>query len=102
MIGHAAHGGLFFSGLAPIPGGEGQIQLPGSQLGILVEHLVEVAQTEKQDAVLIVLLDGVVLPLHGGQFINSFGHKLGSFSIKSGVISDKLPQNTRRRIPYPQ
>ena len=77
--GNAAHGGLLLLGLTPIPGGEGEIQLPGSQFGILVEHLIEVAQTEKQDAVLIALLDGVILPLHGGHFVCRFCHSFGSF-----------------------
>ena len=74
MIGHAAHGGLLLLGLAPVPAGQGQIQLPGRQLGVLVEHFVEVAQPEKQDAVLIAFFDLLILPLHRRQFIGRLCH----------------------------
>ena len=74
VIGNAAHGGLLLLGLVPVPGCEGQIQLPGSQPGVLVEHLVEVTQTEKQDTVLILFLDGVVLLAHGGKLCVFFFH----------------------------
>ena len=74
VIGHAAHGCLFFLGLVPIPGGQGQIQLPGCHFGILVEHFVEVTQPEEQNAVLIAFLDFVVLTLHGCQFCIYGGH----------------------------
>ena len=68
VIGHTAHGSLLLLGLGPVPGSQRQIQLFGRQLGVLVEHFIEVPQPEEQNAVLILLLDGVVLPLHGGQF----------------------------------
>ena len=74
MIGHAAHGGLLLLGLAPVPGGEGQIQFLGGGAGILVEHFVEVAQPEKENAVLVLLLELLVLALHGGQFMIGFRH----------------------------
>ena len=74
MVGHAAHGGLLLLGLGAIPAGQGQIQLPGGKLGVFVEHLVEVAETEKQNAVLIAFLDLLILPLHGSQFICGFCH----------------------------
>ena len=47
VVGHPAHGGALLRGLAPVPGGEGQIQLPGGQLGVVEEHLVKIAQPEK-------------------------------------------------------
>ncbi len=68
VVGHAAHGGLLLLGLAAVPAGQGQVQLPGRQLGVLVEHFIEVPQAEKQDAVLIPGLHLLILPLHGSQF----------------------------------
>ena len=68
MIGHTAHGSLLLLGLGPVPGSQRQVQLFGRQLGVLVEHFIEVPQPEEQNAVLILLLDGIILPLHGGQF----------------------------------
>jgi len=68
VVGHAAHGSLLFLRLAPVSGGESQLQLPGGQLGVIVEHLVEVAQTEKQQAILVAGLYFVVLLLHGSKF----------------------------------
>ena len=71
VVGDAAHGHPLLLGLgvlAVVPGGEGQIQLPGGQLGVVGEHLVEVAQTEEQNGVRVVLLDLQVLLHHGGQF----------------------------------
>ena len=86
MVGHAAHGGLLFLGLAPIPGGQGQIQLPGGGFGIVVEHLIKVAQSEEQNAVLISFFDFLILPLHGGQFVGRFGHSFGSFLYNYGYF----------------
>ena len=68
VVGHAAHGRLLLLGLAAVPAGQRQVQLPGCQLGILVEHFIEVTQAEKQNAVLIPGLHFLILPLHGSQF----------------------------------
>ena len=68
VVGDAAHGGALLRVLnGPVPGGQGQVQLPGSHLGVLIEHLIEIAQAEKQQAILIVLLDLVILSFHGGK-----------------------------------
>ena len=67
VVGHAAHGGALLLRLAPVPGGEGQAQLLRAQLGVVVEHLVEVAQPEEQQAVRVLLLHLPVLLHHGGQ-----------------------------------
>ena len=47
VVGHPAHGGALILRLAPVPAGQGQLQLPGRQLGVLVEHLVKITQPEK-------------------------------------------------------
>ena len=67
VIGHAAHRSLLLLWLGAVTGGQGQIQLPGGQDGILIEHLVKVAQAEKQNAVLVFFLQCPVLLLHWGQ-----------------------------------
>ena len=67
VVGDAAHRDLVLLVLAPVAGGEGQVQLPAGQLGILVEHLVEVAQAEKEDGILILLLDLLILAHHRGE-----------------------------------
>ena len=75
VIGHTAHRGLLFLGLVPVPGGQGQIQFPGGKLGILVKHLIKVAQTEEQDTVLVLFLDLEILPSHRGHFSRVFRHR---------------------------
>ena len=76
VVGHAAHGGLVLLVLAPVPGGQGQVQLFGHQLGILIEHLIEITQTEKQEAILVFLFHLQVLPHHRGQLC---GHMFSHF-----------------------
>ena len=79
VIGHAAHGHLILRGLVPVPGGQGQIQLFGGQLGVLQKHLVKVAQPEEQDAILVLFLDFQILLHHGGDL----RHAQSSFSSPS-------------------
>ena len=68
VVGDAAHGGALLRVLdGPVPGGQGQVQLPGGHLGVLIEHLIEIAQAEKQQAILIVLLALVILSFHGSK-----------------------------------
>ena len=66
VVGHPAHGGALILRLAPVPAGQGQLQLPGRQLGVLVEHLVKITQPEKQNAVRVQLLYAEILLHHGG------------------------------------
>ena len=47
----------------------------GCDTGILVEHFIKITQPEEQNTVLILFLDGVILPLHGGQFFIVGGHE---------------------------
>ena len=80
VVGDPAHGYpllLRLGVLAVIAGGEGQIQLFGGQLGIVGEHLIEVAQAEKQNGIRVILLDFQILLHHGGQF----RHKNTSFYV---------------------
>ena len=67
LVRHAAHGRLLSGGLVAVPRRQRQIQLLGGCDGVLVEHLVEVAQTEEKYAVVIPALYFIVLPLEGGQ-----------------------------------
>lgn len=48
MIGNSAHGDL---PCAPLPGGQNNFQLPGSQLRIIKEHLIEIPQAKKQNRI---------------------------------------------------
>src|SRR5690606_6549588 len=66
MIGNPAHGNPALR--TGFPGGEGDLQDLGGQLGIFTKHLVKIAQAEKDDAVWVLLFDPVVLLHHGGQF----------------------------------
>ena len=68
VIGHAAHGRPLILGPAPVTGGQRQLQLLRSDHGVFIEHFVEVAQAEKQQAVGMLSLDGVILGFHGGGF----------------------------------
>ena len=79
VVGDAAHGDLLLRRLgvlAVVPGGQCQVQFPGRKAGIVVEHLVKIAQPEEQDGIRIVLFDLQVLLHHGGQF----RHELTSLS----------------------
>ena len=68
VIGDAAHGRALFGVLdVPVPGGEREVQLAGGGDGVVVEHLIEVAETEEEQAVAVLLLDLLILALHRGQ-----------------------------------
>ena len=68
MEGNAAHRRLILLLLAAVARREGEIQLSGRKLRVLVKHFIEIAQTEKQQAVGIARLDLAVLLHHGRQF----------------------------------
>ena len=65
---YAAHRRLILLLLAAVARREGEIQLSGRKLRVLVKHFIEIAQTEKQQAVGIARLDLAVLLHHGRQF----------------------------------
>ena len=81
VVGDAAHGDLVIKGLVLVlvPRGQGQIQLTGRRAGIGAEHLIEVAQTEKQDGVGILFLDLHILTHHGGQLCHGDASFVGKF-----------------------
>ena len=64
MVGYAGHGDAV--PLAHLPGGQGDLQLPGDQPGILVEGLVEIAQPEEDDGLRVALFHPEVLAADGG------------------------------------
>ena len=82
--GDAAHGGLFLLGLAPVPGGEGQVQLPGRQESVLIEHFIEIPQAEEKNTVLVLLFHCPVLPLHGGEVCGGCSHDRSVSAAKGG------------------
>ncbi len=62
---HAAHrGALRLPAVAPR---EGEVQLPRHELGVVVEHLVKIAEAEKQDGVRVLLFHLEILPHHRGK-----------------------------------
>jgi len=72
VVGHAAHGGALLRGFVPVPGGQSQIQLPRYRLGVLVEHLVKITKTEKEDGVRILGLNIQILLHHGGDLSHDY------------------------------
>ena len=66
VIRDAAHGSALFQ--AAVTTGQGQLQLFRRQFCIIEKHLVKIAQTEKEDLVGMLFLDGHVLFHHRGQF----------------------------------
>ena len=80
VVGDAAHGDLVVKGLGLVlvAGGQGQIQLSGRRAGVGAEHLVEVAQTEEQNGVGILLLDLHILAHHGGQLCHADASFVGN------------------------
>ena len=49
---------------AAVARGEGEVKLARGELCVLVKHLVKIAQSEKQQAILVLFLYLVVLPFH--------------------------------------
>ncbi len=66
MVGDPAHGDGS-AALVPVARGEGDFQVAGRLDGVLVEHLVEIAQAEKDQLVGVAPLDLVVLLHHRGE-----------------------------------
>jgi len=64
---HAAHGDLVFGRFVfgVVAAGEREVQFAGGDARVLVEHFIEIAQAEKENAVGVPLLDGAVLLHHG-------------------------------------
>ena len=91
VVGHPTHGGALFRRLVPVPGGEGEVQLGGHQLGVLLEHLVKIPQPEKQDAVRVELLHLHILLHHGGQFRRHSGSPVLSIEMGGGPYSAGSP-----------
>ena len=81
MIGHAAHGDLVLGAfvLGMVARGERQIELARSDPRVLLEHLIKVAQPEKQQAVGIAFLDRIILLHHGGEFGHNQNLRVFSF-----------------------
>jgi hypothetical protein len=52
------------------PGGEHQIQLPGDDLRIRIEGLVEIAEPEKQDGVRMLAFQIQILTPDGGEILH--------------------------------
>ena len=77
MVGDAAHRCLILRRLAAVAGRQRQIELARGELGILVEHLIEVAQAEKEDRILILFLDLQILLHHR----RDLGHDSSSLSL---------------------
>ncbi|MBA7672525.1 hypothetical protein ES703_80702 [subsurface metagenome] len=64
VIGDARHGHAM--ALAHISGGEDNLQLAGSQLGVFVKGLVEIAQAEEDNRLGVLSFDFEVLAADGG------------------------------------
>ncbi len=89
MIRNPAHGDLAPGILSA--GGQDQIQDLGSGLGILVEHLVKIPQTEKKDTILMGGLDLSVLAKHGrGRFHSSLLYHKSAFQRNGNIIRPHL------------
>ena len=87
MVGDTAHRRLILRRLAAVARREREIQLARGELCVLVEHLVEVAQAEKEDRILILFLDLQILLHHR----RDLGHDSSSlsFSLKSKIYTVK-------------
>src|SRR5262249_53093930 len=53
-----------------VTGRQGNLELPGSDRGVVKEHLVEIAQPEEQERARILALDVLVLLEHGGRVLH--------------------------------
>ena len=69
VVGHTAHRGAFLRIFhVPVSRGQGDVQITGGCIGIVVKQLVEVTEAEKKETVLILILDFQVLSFHGSEF----------------------------------
>ena len=65
VVGDAAHRGALFRVLhVPVAGGQGEVELAGGGDGVLVEHLIEIPEPEKEQAVGMLCLDLLILLFH--------------------------------------
>ena len=102
VVRYATHGRALL--LPAVAAGEGQFQLAGDQLGVLKEHLIKVAQTIKQDIILVLVFDLKILLHHGREFC----HFCTSFYIfranrqRSVVFSISASINSPMRISSPR
>ncbi len=73
--------------LSDRPGGKDNVQLAGSDLGILIEGFVKIPQAEKQDGVGIILLDIQILLSNRSDIIIGHGLILWASSEMSKCLS---------------
>ena len=95
VVGDPAHGSALLRRLVPIPGGEGEVQLLGHQPGVLVEHLIKVAQPEKQDGVRVALLHLQILLHHGGHLCHG-----GTNSLSLLFIGTEAPWGSPSSVDH--
>ena len=100
VVGDPAHGSALLRRLVPVPGGEGEVQLLGHQPGVLVEHLIKVAQPEKQDGVRVALLHLQILLHHGGHLCHGVTNSLSLLFIGTAVLCGRLPVLRRGMSPH--
>ena len=83
MIRHAAHGNLILRAfvLSMVARGERQVEFTRGNARVLLEHLIKIAQPEKQQAVRITLLDRIILLHHGGEFGHKQNLRVFSFNV---------------------
>ena len=87
MMGHAAHGrALLKAAVAP---GQRQLQLAGHESRVIEEHLIKVAQAEKEDAVLVLRLHLQILLHHRCQASHGVPHFV-RFSDELGIRNDEF------------
>lgn len=68
VVGNAGHGNL--AALAPLAGGQGEVEDPGGGLGVIEKHLVEITQAEEKDFLFVDALHVQVLLHHGSQVVH--------------------------------
>ena len=96
VIRDPAHGGPL--GLTALPSRKGEIQLPGHQLGVVKEHLIEIPQAVHEDAVGVLLLHVEILLHHGGEAVCAFSP--GLFLLHSVISpSQTAPRWSSGRSP---
>ena len=90
MVRHAAHRRLVLA--AFVPRGEHEVEQRRGALGVLEEHLVEVAEPVEEDRVGDLPLDLEVLLEHGGEL-----HRIAGFRIVNSLPSRASNSTTTAR-----
>ena len=88
MIRNSAHRRTFFK--SAIPACERKLQSLRHLYSIVEEHFVKVSQSEKENAVLVLILHLQILPHHWGNFTSVYVHCFNLTFLEFGIRNSEF------------